>query len=276
MLSRRAFLKGGLLLGSALMVDGFLLEPREFRVEEVPVKIRGLSPEFDGFTICQVTDVHHSPFVRLGYLNSVVEKANSLKPDLTVLTGDYIDDAREYVAPAIKALSGLKAKRGLLSILGNHDHFTGKAHTVEVIRANGIPLLENSHRLIESGRGALCVAGVKDYLEDFPDAKEALRGVDNDIPRILLSHHPDYAESLPGDERVDLVVSGHTHGGQIRAPFSYAPVLPSAYGQKYSGGLVTLENRATQIYVSRGVGVVMIPVRINCPPELTLIRLFPA
>lgn len=276
MLSRRAFLKGGLLLGSALMVDGFLLEPGEFRVEEVPVRIRGLSPEFDGFTICQVTDVHHSPFVRLGYLERVVEKANSLKPDLTVLTGDYIDDAREYVAPAIKALSGLKAKRGLLSILGNHDHFTGKAHTVEAIRANGIPLLENSHSLIESSRGALCVAGVKDYLEDFPDAKEALMGVDNDIPRILLSHHPDYAEHLPGDERVDLVVSGHTHGGQIRGPFSYAPVLPSEYGQKYSGGLVTLKNRETQVYVSRGVGVVMIPVRINCPPELTLIRLFPA
>lgn len=276
MLSRRAFLKGGLLLGSALMVDGFLLEPREFRVEEVPVKIRGLSPEFDGFTICQVTDVHHSPFVRLGYLERVVEKANSLKPDLTVLTGDYIDDAREYVAPAIKALSGLKAERGLLSILGNHDHFTGKAHTVEAIRSHGIPLLENSHSLIESGRGILCVAGVKDYLEDFPDAKAALRGVDNDIPRILLSHHPDYAESLPGDERVDLVVSGHTHGGQIRAPFSYAPVLPSAYGQKYSGGLVTLKKRETQVYVSRGVGVVMIPVRINCPPELTLIRLSPA
>ncbi|MBI5468146.1 MAG: metallophosphoesterase [Deltaproteobacteria bacterium] len=276
MLSRRAFLKGGLLLGSALMVDGFLLEPREFRVEEVPVKIRGLSPEFDGFTICQVTDVHHSPFVRLGYLERVVEKANSLKPDLTVLTGDYIDDAREYVAPAIKALSGLKAERGLLSILGNHDHFTGKAHTVEAIRSHGIPLLENSHSLIESGRGILCVAGVKDYLEDFPDAKAALRGVDNDIPRILLSHHPDYAESLPGDERVDLVVSGHTHGGQIRAPFSFAPVLPSAYGQKYSGGLVTLKKRETQVYVSRGVGVVMIPVRINCPPELTLIRLSPA
>jgi len=255
------------------MVDGFVLEPRELKVEKVDVRIRGLSAGFDGFTVCQVTDVHHSPFVRLGYIERVVEKANSLKPDLTVLTGDYIDDTSEYIAPAIKALSGLKARRGLLSVLGNHDHFIGKARTVEALRSHGIPLLENSHTLIESGNSALCVAGVRDYLEDFPDAASALNGVDKDIPRILLSHHPDYAEHLPGDERVDLVISGHTHGGQIRAPFSYAPVLPSAYGQKYSGGLVALEDRDTLVYVSRGVGVVGIPVRINCPPELTLIRL---
>lgn len=255
------------------MVDGFVLEPRELKVEKVDVRIRGLSTEFDGFTVCQVTDVHHSPFVRLGYIERVVEKANSLKPDLTVLTGDYIDDTSEYIAPAIKALSGLKARRGLLSVLGNHDHFTGKARTVEALRSHGIPLLENGHTLIESGGSALCVAGVRDYLEDFPDAASAMKGVDKEIPRILLSHHPDYAEHLPGDERVDLVISGHTHGGQIRAPFSYAPVLPSAYGQKYSGGLVALEGRDTLVYVSRGVGVVGIPARINCPPELTLIRL---
>lgn len=255
------------------MVDGFVLEPRELRVDEVEVRVRGLSKEFDGFTVCQVTDVHHSPFVTLGYLERVVQKANSLKPGLTVLTGDYIDDVRDYIDPAIRVLSGLKAERGLLSVLGNHDHFTGKAHTVKAIRSHGIPLLENSHALIESGNSALCVAGVKDYLEDFPDVASALRGVDKEVPRILLSHHPDYAEHLPGDERVDLVISGHTHGGQVRTPFSYAPVLPSAYGQKYSGGLVALEGRDTQVYVSRGVGVVGIPVRINCPPELTLIRL---
>ena len=272
-LTRRTFLKGGLLLGSALTVDGFVLEPREFRTERVEVRVPGLSAGFDGFTVCQITDVHHSPFVRLGYIERVVAKANSLKPDLTVLTGDYIDYERDYVVPSIKALGGLKAARGVLAILGNHDHYTGKAYTVEALRSRGIPLLENGHTLIEAGSGALCVAGVKDYLEDFPDVALALKGVGKDVPRILLSHHPDYAEQLPEDERVDLVLSGHTHGGQVRGPFSYAPVVPSAYGQKYSGGLVRLKNRSTQVYVSRGVGVVGIPVRINCPPELTLIRL---
>lgn len=273
MISRRAFLKGGALLGAALTIDGFALEPRELRLEEVLVRVCGLGPEFNGFTICQVTDIHHSAFVSLDYLKRVVEKANSLKPDLTVLTGDYVDDGKEYVAPAINALSGLKARRGLLAILGNHDHYVGKSHSAGVINSHGIPLLENSHRVFESGKSALCVAGVKDYLEDFPDAKEALTGVDKEMPRILLAHHPDYAEGLPRDERVDLVISGHTHGGQVRLPFSYAPVVPSSYGQKYSGGLVRLAGRDTRVYVSRGVGVVGIPVRLNCPPELTLIRL---
>lgn len=147
---------------------------------------------------------------------------------------------------------------------------------MKVIRSYGIPLLENRHAIIESGGGALCVAGIKDYLEDFPDAEAALRGVDKETPRILLAHHPDYAEHLPEGVRVGLVLSGHTHGGQVRGPFSYAPVLPSEFGQKYSGGLVTLTGRDTRVYVSRGLGVVGIPVRIHCPPELTLIRLYPA
>jgi predicted MPP superfamily phosphohydrolase len=105
---------------------------------------------------------------------------------------------------------------------------------------------------------------VADFLEDTL-TPEALR-VDPSIPRILLSHHPDYAEALPANERIDLVISGHTHGGQVRLPFGLAPVLPSSYGQKYSGGLVKLD-RATQVYVSRGIGVSMIPVRFNCPPS---------
>jgi predicted MPP superfamily phosphohydrolase len=94
----------------------------------------------------------------------------------------------------------------------------------------------------------------------------------------MLAHHPDFAETLPEDLRVDLVLSGHTHGGQIRLPFSIAPIVPSMYGQKYSGGLVELEEKGgytTRVYVSRGVGVCLIPIRFNCPPEVTLIRLAP-
>jgi len=119
-----------MLLGSAIMVDGLVLEPREFRVEEVAVKVRGLSAAFNGFTVCQITDLHHSPFVSLGYIEMIVTKANSLRPGLTVLTGDYIDDAREYLAPAIKALSRLKAKKGVLAILGSATTTTSPArHT---------------------------------------------------------------------------------------------------------------------------------------------------
>lgn len=271
MISRRAFLKGGLLLGGALAAEGFIFEPKRFRVEEVEIEVRGLAPEFDRFTICQITDIHHSPFVGLDYIRQIVETANGLNADLIALTGDYIDDGREYMAPVIKCLTGLKARRGVVSVLGNHDHFIGRGYAADVIRSHGMPLLENSNIVIEGVRGALCIAGVKDYWEDMPDCRAALRGVGRDVPRILLCHHPDYCEYLPGDERIDLVLSGHTHGGQVRLPFSFAPLLPSDFGQKYSGGLV--RNGPTQVYVSRGVGVVGIPVRLNCPPELTVVRL---
>lgn len=265
-------MKGGFLMGGALLLEGFVVEPRMVDVQETTVRIKGLPAGFDGFRICQITDIHHSPVISLDYINNVVDEANRLKPDLVVLTGDYIDTGKRYMAPAMEALSRVNARCGTLAILGNHDHFIGKEYAEEVIAAHKIPLLRNSHIHIESTRGAICVAGVADLLEDTPDAKEALKGVDPGIPRILLSHHPDYAESLPVDERIDLVISGHTHGGQVRFPFGHAPVVPSAYGQKYSGGLVALES-GTQVYVSRGIGVSMIPVRLNCPPELTLIKL---
>jgi predicted MPP superfamily phosphohydrolase len=272
MISRRAFLKGGALLGGGLLLEGFVVEPRMVDITETTVRVNGLPAAFNGFRICQITDVHHSSVVGLEYIKSVVEEANRLRPDLVVLTGDYIDTGKKYMAPCLEALAGAKAKYGTIAILGNHDYFTGKGHGEEVMASNKIPLLQNSHLLIESKGSALCVAGVADLLEGTPDASVALKGVDPAIPRILLSHHPDYAEALPKGERVDLVISGHTHGGQVRLPFGHAPVVPSSYGQKYSGGLVRLDS-GTQVYVSRGIGVSMIPVRFNCPPELALIKL---
>lgn len=254
------------------MLEGFVVEPRMFETTGTAVRVEGLPKPFEGFTICQITDVHHSPLVSIEYIRKVVEEANRLRPDLVVLTGDYIDTGKEYMAPAIEALTGLESRHGTIAILGNHDYIHGRGFTEDAFATHGIPLLLNSHTYIESKGSALCVAGVTDLLEDSPDAKEALRGVDRGVPRILLCHHPDYAEYLPRDERVDLVISGHTHGGQVRLPFGLAPVMPSAYGQKYSGGLVGLEN-GTQVYVSRGIGVSSIPVRLNCPPELALIKL---
>ena len=272
MISRRSFLKGGALLGGGLLLEGFVVEPRMVDIVETTVRINGLPAELGGFRVCQITDVHHSYVVGLEYIRKVVEEANRLSPDLVVLTGDYIDADRKYMAPSIEALSYLKARCGTLAILGNHDHFTGSGYAEDVIASHKIPLLRNSHIYIESKGSALCVAGVADFLEDTPDASVALKGVDPSVPRLLLSHHPDYAEALPAGERVDLVISGHTHGGQVRLPFGHAPVMPSSYGQKYSGGLVKLD-RGTQVYVSRGIGVSLIPVRFNCPPELTLIKL---
>lgn len=284
MISRRAFLMGGVILGGAFMADGLLVEPKRIRVERVDVPVEGLGPGFDGYTICQVTDIHHSPIVSRSYIEGVVETAAALKPDMVAFTGDYIDEDREYMAPAIEALSRLRGGHATMAVLGNHDYFIDWRYSADVIRSHGLDLLLNDHRVLERGASRLCVGGTRDYFEDRPDARAAFEGAPDDVPRVLLCHHPDYAEYLPGDVRVDLVLSGHTHGGQVRIPFTgLAPVVPSNFGQKYAGGLVEL-NRATgpglkaptRVYVSRGVGVVLLPVRFSCPPELTLIRLVAA
>lgn len=272
MLSRRQFLKGAAVIGAAgLITDSIFYEPRHIIVEKRVVALKGLPDAFEGFKICQITDVHHSLFISLDFVRCVVEMANGLKPDLMVLTGDYVDDSPKYIVPAVTALSRLQSPYGVLSILGNHDHMAGAELTKEVLRKCSVPVITNSHRLIEKAGKTICVAGVDDLLEGAQDLKAALEGVPVDIPRILLSHNPDYAETMPKNERVDLVLAGHTHGGQIRLPFSIAPVTMSRYGQKYTGGLVKLAH--TQVYVSRGIGVVGLPIRFNCPPEITLITL---
>jgi len=272
MLSRRQFLKGAIAMGAAgLVADGLLLEPRHVVVERKTIAINDLPDAFDGFRICQITDVHHGPFTGLGFIKEVVEKVNSLNPGLVVLTGDYVDHSSKYIVPAVSALCRLKSSNGVLAVLGNHDHWMDANLTQEVFNRYNVPVITNSHKLIEIKDKAICVAGVGDLMEDSQDLKAAFYGVPADIPRILLSHNPDYAESMPATERVDLVLAGHTHGGQVRMPFSIAPITMSMYGQKYAGGLV--RSASGQVYVSRGIGVVGLPVRFNCPPEITIITL---
>ncbi|MEK7689203.1 MAG: metallophosphoesterase [Deltaproteobacteria bacterium] len=272
MFSRRQFLKGAITAGAAgLIADGVFFEPRRIVVEKKTVAINILPQVFEGFRICQLTDIHHSPFVGIKFIEKVVEEANTLKPDLMVLTGDYVDDSHKYIEPAVSALRKLKSPNGIMAVLGNHDHWAGVELTKDVFNKYRVPVITNSNKLIEIKDKAICIAGVGDFMEGTQDLKAAFHGVSNDISRILLSHNPDYAEVMSKTERVDLVLAGHTHGGQVRLPFSIAPVTMSKYGQKYTGGLVRLPH--TQVYVSRGIGVVGFPIRFNCPPEITLITL---
>ncbi len=257
---------------SAMMADSVFVEPKHITISKQIVPIHGLPKAFDGFQICQLTDFHHSFFVNTIYIQKVIDRAKSLLPDAMVLTGDYIDGSSAYVNPIAEMLGQIDVPYGVFAVLGNHDHREGNAKLLrKVLHDQDIPVVENTHKFIQKDGVALCIAGVGDLLEGTQDLKSALRGVPPDMPRILLSHHPDYAEEMPRDERVDLVLAGHTHGGQVRMPFSFAPYLSSNYGQKFFGGLVRLEH--TQVYVSRGIGVASPPIRFNCPPEITIIEL---
>ena len=273
LISRRDFLKKTAIFGAigGLGIEGFALEPRQMSVTNTNIFISGLPDDFDGFRICQLTDVHHGPLISIKFIEKVIGIANDLKPDAFVLTGDYVSSAPKYIRPVINAFGKLNAPYGTYAVLGNHDHWEGEDLCIKNFKRNNIPLLTNANAVITK-RNSICIAGVGDYLEDTQELDKAFKGIPDDMPRILLSHHPDYSEQLPKNVRVDLVISGHTHGGQVQLPIlGLAPIVPSKYGQKYVNGLV--KNDKTQVYVSRGVGMIGIPVRFSCPPEIAVLTL---
>jgi len=247
--------------------------PAKISITRENITVSDLDRAFDDFSICQITDIHHGFFVNIDHVMEAVMTVNRLKPDLVVLTGDYVDRSSAYIRPVVDALGLIRAPHGVFAVLGNHDHRVNAEMIKQGLDRAGIALVENEHRIVKRGDGAICIAGVADIDEGAPDISRALSRVPPGMPRILLSHNPDYAEIMPRDERVDLVMAGHTHGGQIRMPFSMIPYLPSRYGRKYAGGLVRCQH--TLVYVSRGIGVAFPPLRFNCPPELAVIRLKP-
>lgn len=256
-----------------------LVAPEILHVRRYSYAIKDLPSALDGLRIVHVSDTHYGPFVSMSYLNEVFSRANALDPDLVVLTGDHVHYTPESVEPGILALGRLKGRLGTVAVMGNHEHWEGADYCREQFQKAGIPLLDNSRLYLttdgltrEPKVGAsLCLAGVGDLWEDVVDFDRALGGVMPDMPRLLLSHNPDVAEMSNGGHRVDLMFSGHTHGGQIALPLIGAPVAPSLYGDRYLGG--ACQGPYCPVVVSRGVGVAGVPVRLGVPPELGVITL---
>jgi predicted MPP superfamily phosphohydrolase len=283
--SRREFLRSAALgvsgAGAAVFSYSFFFEPRRIGVSRRTFPVRGLAPELDGIRIVQLTDIHLGPWISLGYVNRALEIANGLEPDLILLTGDYVHRSPAYIAPAVDALKALRARIGIVAVLGNHDWWEGGALVREAFRGTEIPLIDNSRmfvtterRLVRDASSGLCLAGVGDLWEDVVSFRRALAGVPDDVPRILLSHNPDAAEEkelLRGGYRIDLMLSGHTHGGQVRLPVLGTPIVPSRFGQKYAEGLVA--GPACPVFVCRGIGMTVLPVRFAVPPEIAVIEL---
>ncbi len=223
-----------------------------------------------GVRIALLADIHHGPLTGLDFIHEMVEKTVSLSPDLIVLGGDYVHASGRYTRPCFEALSGLSAPLGVFAVLGNHDHWEAPKETHAAIRDSGFTDLTNTGIWLKRGGYRLRIAGVGDLWEDHQDLKSALGDLAPEETSVLLSHNPDYLEVLdqPG---VGLVLSGHTHGGQVYLPPFGAPLIPSAYGQKYRYGLV--KTPFSQVFVTRGVGTIYPPVRFCCPPEIALLTL---
>jgi len=265
-------LAAGTLMTAALtsIVDVLAVEPRWVKVKRVDVPIPNLPPAWEGVHIVQLTDLHFGRFVSLDYIRKIVRKTNSLCPDVIVLTGDYVSQTAAITDDFARVLSGLRAQYGKFGVLGNHDHWEDAQAVRQLLSKAGILDLTNKSVLLERAGEQICLAGVDDLWTSHQDLAGALKGVPEDVPRILLSHNPDYAEEMPPEPRVDLMLCGHTHGGQFRVPFGSQLWLPIRHS-KYAAGLV--EGPHCLVYTSVGIGMVGLPIRFNCRPEISLIIL---
>jgi len=281
---RQLLVSGGRIFAAAGSAAGswsFFAEARWWQVTHRKFPVHGLSPGLHGLRIVQLTDIHHGAWMSLAWVKQIVDATNALAPDIVALTGDYVYHGPQYVRPVSKALAYLRPKVGVVGVLGNHDWYDNRGLTQWAFAREGIPLIDNSRLfvtpnrcLVSHAREGLCLAGVGDLWEDKCLYDEALGGVPGGMPRVLLSHNPDVAEQAPfleSGHRVDLMLSGHTHGGQIRLPGIGAPVTNSAYGQKYAQGLV--QGPVCPVFVSRGLGMTVMPLRLGVRPEIAVIEL---
>jgi predicted MPP superfamily phosphohydrolase len=260
---------------------GFFAEARWFEVTRRTFPVKGLPPELDGLRVVQLSDIHHSQWMSIKWVRQIVDVTNSLDADVVALTGDYVYRGLEYVRPTAIELARLRPRIGVVGVMGNHDWWQNGELTKWAFAKEGVPLIDNARRfvtpdrrMVERAGEGICFAGVGDLWEDKCVYRDALGGVPGGMPRILLAHNPDVAEEpefLQSGYRVDLMLSGHTHGGQIRLPGIGAPVTNSRLGQKYAKGLV--RGPVCPVYVSRGLGMTVMPIRVGVRPEIAVIEL---
>jgi hypothetical protein len=192
---------------------------------------------------------------------------------MVALTGDYTTSHREYVEPCAEALGELRAPEGVWAVLGNHDHNTDGPLTRQALQRRGIGVLTNENTELRRGADSLRLAGVDDWGWGKADFQKTMRGVDKSRPSILLAHEP-MALDVPRTHGVSLILSGHTHGGQIALPLVGAPAAYLWKHLKYLRGMY--ESAGTQLYVSRGTGVIGVPIRVGARPEVAVLRLLRA
>jgi hypothetical protein len=277
-ITRRHFLVGTGAAAAGLALYSGEIARHELDLVPRTLVVSNLPSAFRGFRIVQISDIHLDEFTEPFFLERVVRHVNALNADLVVLTGDFVThgsltflNGRDAAHHCGEILSTLTCPRRY-AILGNHDVSVSAPLVIESLTSNGIPVLVDQHVAIERNGSRFWLCGVNDPGTTNPRLELAVPPAP-DGPVILMAHEPDYADTVrqhPRGQLVDVMLSGHTHGGQIRLPFLGALVLPPM-GQKYVEGLFHLGKM--QLYVNRGIGAVGLPFRLNCPPEITVITL---
>lgn len=253
------------------MVYASQVEPGWVDLKSVPLTLPRLAPEFDGYRLVQISDIHMDEWMTRTRLAEILDLVNQQEPDLVAITGDFFTSTPERFAEGlVAALSTLTPRDATVAVLGNHDHWTDPKLVREVIRESGIIDVSNAVHTLRRGEGELHVAGVDDVWENQDRLDLVLEGLPDAGGAILLAHEPDFADVSAATGRFDLQISGHSHGGQVIVPFRGPLVLPP-HAQKYPAGLYQVGGMVQ--YTNRGLGTVQPRVRLNCRPEITVFTL---
>lgn len=269
--NRRNFIRTGVIGAAASLAYARYVEPTRLTVSRRDIHIPKLPDALDGLVVAQLTDFHYEPDQQAELIAEAVAATNAARPDIIALTGDYITSSPSVFAPLMALLSGLKARHGIYSTLGNHDGWHGQLGDFQKgFRRAGFEFLLNQGTCIDIRGEKLRIVGTDSVWSGEVDAPACYRGHRGE-PVLALVHEPDVFDSLTDRYPVSLQLSGHTHGGQCRVPFiGYAPVTVR-YGRKYIYG--EFAKGDSRLFVSRGLGTVGTPVRFACVPEVAILTL---
>jgi len=301
MISRRNFLFGSGLAALGASYTAVKNQASDLPlISEITLPIGNLTPDFSNFRIAFIADIHLGHYLSQDHLRTIVSMVNEQKPDLILMGGDYIwreksalaqcfsqmqpDEypgfsgealSMEVIKSCAKILTTLSAPHGVFGVLGNHDQWEIGPDTVSIFAEQKILLLKNDEHLLRRGSSTIRITGVDDYWTGFPSVPKSWHQAKtpNEI-RIILSHNPDFIsyEVEPRGIKFDLALCGHTHAGQIRLPF-IGPIIFNVNDRRFMEGLVKSEISQGTVFTTRGIGMVELPVRINCPAEIAIITL---
>lgn len=274
--ARRKFLKLsgstaiGITFGTPLIST--IASAHDYRITKIPLSFANLPAGLHGLTIAQLSDVHSGIYMTEDHMMEIVELTNSLHANLVALTGDHVDSSDLQIPSVRNAMKMLKSDYGIYGCLGNHDHFATAEKVSEALRQVGIIMLDNSNRTLSIDGEKLSMVGVDDAghgSSNFARLDDAMKGVDPQMFKILLSHRPEFFPRAK-EAGMDLTLAGHTHGGQVGIEFWGINLNPAYLFTRYVRGLY--KENGKQLYVNVGVGMVGVPIRI-VRPEITLITL---
>ena len=261
-----------------LGIWAFAWEPASLVQREQELAIPHWSAEFSPLKVAVLADLHvGSPFNGIAKLGRIVEATNALEPDLVLLPGDFVIQEvlfGSFVAPeqAASILARLSAPLGVWATLGNHDWWHDPREVAGALERHGIRVLEDKAVRIQRGDAHFWLVGISDFREGPHDLRAAFEAVKDRAPVLAFTHNPDVFPEIR--HRFNLLIAGHTHGGQVAIPFVGRPIVPSSYGERFAHGHVIEGGR--HLYVSPGLGTSILPVRFRVPPEVTLLRLVSA